>query len=67
MAGLLYEEKFKINDKISINIPTVGEVLKKETEYFSIITTITAMPIDMMVQLHKAGMNGNFFVRCLQV
>lgn len=32
-------------------IPTVGEVLENEDNYYSMVSMLTAMPIDMMVQL----------------
>ena len=51
MASILFEEKFPITKQISIRIPTVGEVLKNEDDYYSIVQLLTAMPIDMLVYL----------------
>lgn len=49
--NLLYEHEYIINDKIKVVIPTVGQVLDNEDEYYSMVTAFTAMPIDLMVQL----------------
>lgn len=57
MGSLLYENTYKINDFININIPTVIEVLKQEDEYNSLVFILTAMPIDMMVFLDDAGID----------
>lgn len=57
MAGLLYAREHRINDFITINIPTVGEVLDNEDTYNEIICTIIGTPYDMMVQLDDAGID----------
>lgn len=49
--NLLYQNEYAVNDKIKVVIPTVGQVLDNEDEYFSMVTAFTAMPIDLMVQL----------------
>ena len=49
--GMLYETNYKINDCISIKIPTVGEIIENEDDYYSNIALIVATPYDMMVQL----------------
>ena len=54
---LLYQRSIKINDKISILIPTVGEVVDNEDEYYGVVTALTAMPIDFMVQLDDIGID----------
>jgi len=51
ILNLLYEHEYVVNDKIKVVIPTVGQVLDNEDEYYSIVTAFTAMPIDLMVQL----------------
>lgn len=56
-VSILYKREFKINDKIKVVIPTVGQVLDNEDEYYGMVTTITAMPIDMMVQLDELGID----------
>lgn len=55
--GLLYARSYPVNDKISIVIPTVGEILENEDAYSSIVTAITATPSDFMVQLDDAGID----------
>lgn len=55
--NLLYKREYAINDFIKIRIPTVGEVIDCEDNYFSLISVLTAMPIDMMVQLDDAGID----------
>ena len=55
--NLLYKKEYAINDSIQIYIPTVGEVLADEDNYYNIVSVLTAMPIDMMVQLDDAGID----------
>lgn len=55
--NLLYQRQYKINDAISITIPTVEEIINNEEEYYALISTITAMPIDFMVQLDSIGID----------
>ena len=55
--NLLYKKEYPINDKIRIIIPTVGEVLNDEDTYYGAVSMLTAMPIDMMVQLDDAGVD----------
>lgn len=59
--SLLYKRSVKINDGIEIIIPTVGEVIDNEDDYYSAVTALTAMPIDMMVQLDDMGID---FAEC---
>lgn len=54
---LLYARDYKINDEISVKIPTVGEVLANEDGYYEMVSLITAMPIDMMAQLEDIGVD----------
>ena len=54
---LLYQSEYPINDSIHIVIPTVGEVLENEDEYYDMVSLFTAMPIDMMVQLDDVGID----------
>lgn len=49
--NLLYKSEYQINDNIKICIPKVGEILDNEDDYYSMVTMLTAMPIDLMVQL----------------
>ena len=55
--SLLYKKQIAINDKIHIAIPTVGEILDSEDEYYAMVTMLTAMPIDLMVQLDDMGID----------
>lgn len=55
--SLLYKRDFPINDKISVHIPLLREVLEQEDNYYGIISTITATPYDMMVQLDDMGVD----------
>ena len=55
--NLLYKQKYAINEHIKIQIPTVGEVLDNEDDYYTMVTMLTAMPVDMMVQLDDIGVD----------
>lgn len=55
--NLLYKKEYAINDFISVRIPTVGEILDREDEYYGIVSILTAMPIDLMVQLDDVGVD----------
>lgn len=55
--NLLYKSEFEINDNIKIRIPTVGQILDDEDAYYGLVSMLTAMPIDMMVQLDDVGID----------
>lgn len=55
--NLLYKQEYAINKHIKIQIPTVGEVLDNEDDYYTMVTMLTAMPVDMMVQLDDIGVD----------
>lgn len=55
--NILYKRTIKINKDISIYIPAVGEIIDNEDSYYSIITVLTAMPIDLQVPLDDAGID----------
>lgn len=55
--NLLYQKEYPINDSIKIIIPTVGEIIDNEDDYYNLVTVLTAMPIDLMVQLSDAGID----------
>lgn len=55
--NLLYKNEYAINDKIHIIIPTVGEILDNEDDYYTVVSILTAMPIDFMVQLDDMGID----------
>ena len=56
----LYKTQYDLSvakDKISVKIPYVGEVLDNEEEYYRLVSLLTAMPIDLMVQLDDQGID----------
>lgn len=55
--NLLYQRQIKINDDIQVIIPTVGEVIDDEDSYYGLVSLLTAMPIDLIVQLDDAGID----------
>ena len=55
--SLLYASEIPITRDIHIMIPTVGEVLEDEDNYYSLVTMLTAMPMDFMVQLDDMGID----------
>ena len=55
--NLLFQRQYQINDKINVLIPTVGEIIDQEDSYYSLVSLLTAMPIDLMVQLDDAGID----------
>lgn len=57
MAGLLYAKQCPINENISVCIPSVGEILDDEENFFEIVSTVVATPYDMMVPLDDAGID----------
>ena len=57
IINLLYKHEYAINDKIKILIPTIGEILDKEDEYYGLVSLLTAMPIDLMAQLDDVGID----------
>ena len=57
MTSPLYKDRIQIKEKLEIMIPTVGDVLENEEEYYTELSMLTAMPIDMMVQLDDIGID----------
>lgn len=57
VINLLYKREYPITDKIRIRIPTVGEVVEHEEEYYQLVSALTAVPFDMMVQLDDIGVD----------
>jgi len=55
--NLLYEKQYAINDSIHIIIPTVGQIIDNEDAYYGLVSVLTAMPVDLMVQLEDAGID----------
>lgn len=55
--SLLYAHTYPINEAISVVVPTVGQIIENEAEYFRLVTAIVATPSDFMVQLDDAGVD----------
>ena len=55
--NLLYKDHYQISDNLKVMIPKVGDVIDNEDAYYQVITMLTAMPIDLMVQLSDAGID----------
>ena len=55
--SLLNQSSVKITDQITLNIPTIGEILDNEAMYFSIVSVMTATPYQYMVQLDDIGID----------
>lgn len=56
-VNLLYKDHYDINDKITIMIPTVRDVLNDEENYYSLVSILTATPMDFMILLDDAGID----------
>ena len=57
VRNILYADKYPVNEHISVQIPSVGEILDDENNYYNMISLITSTPYDMMVQLDEAGID----------
>lgn len=55
--NLLYEDSVRINDHIKVLIPDVRSILQDENDYYRLVSVLTAMPYDMMVQLDDIGID----------
>lgn len=55
--SLLYKTELKVTDRMTVIIPKVRDILDCEDEYYSLITMLTAMPYDLMVQLDDLGID----------
>lgn len=55
--NLLYESSVRINDYIRVMIPDVGSILQHEEDYYRLVSVLTAVPYDMMVQLDDIGID----------
>lgn len=55
--SLLYAKSYKITDDITANIPTVGEILDHQEDYYRTLTAFVATPFDLMVQLDDMGLD----------
>lgn len=55
---LYFGDDYVINDHIRIHQPTIGEIVEMgERSYFSMVTCFTAIPSDMIAQLHQMGID----------
>lgn len=57
MESLLYATSYKINEHITVKIPTVGEIKGDEDNYYSTVSLITATPYDLMAPLADVGID----------
>ena len=55
--NLLYKKSIEINQYINIVIPYVGDIIEHQDDYYDLITMLTAMPIDLMLQLDNVGID----------
>ena len=55
--SLLKLDKVDITPQIQIRIPTVGEILDDEQSYYNLISSLTAIPYQYMVQLDDLGID----------
>lgn len=55
--NLLYKSRYEVSDGIEIVIPKVGDVLSDEDSYYSLVSALTAMPIDMIAELDDIGVD----------
>lgn len=56
-TSLLKLDHIEITPKIQIRIPTVGEILEDEENYYHIVSSLTATPYQYMVQLDDIGID----------
>lgn len=55
---MYFGEPFHINDKITVYIPTIGDIVEfGERKYYSMIHTLTCIPSDMKSRLYDAGID----------
>ena len=54
MASKLYKTSIEVSDAISVMVPTVGQIIDNEDDYYQVACMIVATPYDMMVQLDDA-------------
>ena len=57
LINLLYKDRIAINDRISVMIPSVGKILEDEENYYRLVSILTSVPYDMMVQLDDIGID----------
>lgn len=57
MQSLLYARDVRVNDYISVHVPTVREIVEDEDGYFSMVSLVISTPYEMMVQLDDIGID----------
>lgn len=55
--SLLIQSSIDILPNLSVRIPTVGEILEDEQQYYSLVSSLTATPFQYMVQLDDIGVD----------
>lgn len=56
--SFIYHNSLKISEGLVFHIPTVGEIIEYgERNYYNSAFILSAMPYDLMVQLHDAGID----------
>lgn len=55
--NLLYQHSYAVNKNIRVMIPSIGEILENEDQYYTMVSMLTAVPYDMMAQLDDAGID----------
>ena len=56
--NLLKVNEYKVNDKISVHVPTVDEIFDfGDQKYYSTVQTLVATPFDLMVELDDIGID----------
>lgn len=56
--NLLWVNEYKINDNISIHVPTVKEIFEYgDQKYYSMAQSLVATPFDLMVELDDIGID----------
>ncbi len=56
--NLLRFNEYRINDKISVHVPSVGEIFDfGDQKYYSMVQSLIATPFDLMVELDDIGID----------
>ena len=56
--NLLKVNEYKINEKISVHVPSVDEIFDfGDQKYYSIVQSLVATPFDLMVELDDMGID----------
>lgn len=55
--NLLFATDIPVNEKITVHIPTVGDIVDQEDDYYGALSLIVSAPIDFMVQLDDIGID----------